>query len=98
MVHDLQAQCLSQGSLQGNASFSTVRHRSGCRGNMQVSIQSSPIVYVNMHMPSLLCLSLCTHLIEQLIGDDKVVSERLLFQLIEVVHKDLLQLVQEQEH
>ena len=39
-----------------------------------------------------------TYLIKKLVSYDKVVSERLLLQLIEVVYKDLLQLVQEQQH
>ena len=98
MVHDLQAQCLSYWSLGGSACCSIVRHMTSCKGIMRVSIQSSLTVPMSMRTTSVLCADLCAHLIEQLIGYDKVVSERLFFQLIEVVHKHLLQLVQEQEH
>ena len=38
------------------------------------------------------------NLVEQLICNDEVVSEGLLLQLVEVVHKDLAKLVQKQQH
>ncbi len=41
------------------------------------------------------CRPAVIHLIKQLVGDDEVVPQRLLFQLVEVVHKHLLELVQE---
>ena len=60
-------------------------------------LSEQPVIYSKC-LCHLLSHGVRAYLIKQLVCNDKIVSKGLLLQLIEVMHKHLLQLVQEKEH